>query len=136
MVRNAHRVLVLIAALGLAGCGTAPPSPPAPSAVSSGPVSSAPGSSAPAAPDESPSEIIEEEDVEPSAAPGEISQQAQAYLDESQGVELGALEQKGERRPALDQLPEDPSRVLTALRGYPWLSPQAKALYDKAVAAA
>ena len=36
--------------------------------------------------------MYEEEDVEPTAEAGDLPQQAQAYLDEALGTELGALE--------------------------------------------
>ena len=54
---------------------------------------------------------------------------------------MGALEQAppataAEKGATLDGLPENPSQVLAALRTYKWLSPEAKGLYDRAVAAA
>src|SRR5262245_39184275 len=120
MGRIAYLLLVLMAVL--AGCGTEPPAPaPTP------PASAGPAPSEEVTPEES---VIEEEDVEPSTAPGDLSDEAQAYLDEALGIELAAVAEKGERRPVLEQLPDDPSKVLTALRDYQWLSPQAKALYE------
>ena len=134
MGRIASRALVVMAVLGLAGCGTArqpapsPPSPPSASALPSASESDDPfGGPDPSA------QVTEEEDVEPSAAPGDLSDEAQAYLDEAVGTELGALAEAGERRPTLEKLPDDPSKVLAALKDYKWLSPEAKALYDKAV---
>jgi len=128
MGRIVCRALVLTVLLGLTGCGTEPK--PAPSAT--------PSISAPPAPEPSESEseeaIIEEEDVEPSDSPGDLSAEAQDNLDEALGIELGALAEKGERRPELERLPEDPTAVVAALKDYKWLSPQAKALYDKAAA--
>ncbi|GLY98513.1 hypothetical protein [Actinoplanes sp. NBRC 103695] len=132
MGRIVYRTLVVIAASVLAGCGSdkAPtplPPPPAPIFPSTSESDDPFGGPDPSA------QVTEEEDVEPSADPGDLSDQAQAYLDEAVGTELGALAEAGERRPALEKLPDDPSKVLAALKDYTWLSPQAKALYEKAV---
>jgi hypothetical protein len=132
MGRIAYRALVVIAVSVLAGCGaekapTPLPPPPAPIFPSVSESDDPFGGPDPSA------QVTEEEDVEPSAAPGDLSDQAQAYLDEAVGTELGALAEAGERRPALETLPDDPSKVLAALKDYTWLSPQAKTLYEKAV---
>jgi hypothetical protein len=139
------RVLLVVPLLALGGCGSddkserpAPPAAassatPGPSA-SAGPSASSSVSTGPA-PDES---VYVEQDDDPTAAPGDLSDKGQAYLDEAIGTELAALEASGDkgkqRRQALEKLPEDPSKVLVALRTYSWWSPEAKTLYDKAVA--
>jgi hypothetical protein len=143
MGRIDPRALVLISLLALGGCGDddpapvtpAPPSSVAPpSAPASAPASAGAGSAEPS-PDES---VYVEEDPDPTEPPGQLSQQGQSYLDEALGLELGALEGAGDqakqRRAILDKLPEDPDKVLIALQGYPWWSPEAKTLYDKALA--
>ena len=139
------RVLVLIPVLAAAGCGSdpkpaaAPPSPPAVLSSSAPPAAPSAGAS-PAkttgpAPDES---VYVEEDDDPTAAPGDLSDQGQAYLDQAIGVELEALQASGakgkDRLRKLEKLPEDPSKVVATLRTYSWWSPEAKSLYDKAVA--
>lgn len=137
MGRIVYRALVVVAMLGLAGCGTdktpAPPAPPS-SVLPPSVLPSSTESDDPFGGPDPTTQVTEEEDVEPSAAPGDLSDEAQAYLDEAVGIELGALAEAGERRPTLETLPEDPSKVLAALKDYTWLSPQAKALYAKAVA--
>jgi hypothetical protein len=144
MGRFDTRALLLIPLLALTGCGDDPepsaPPPVAPSSAAPAP-SAAPSAyvtpSGPSAPDPDESVYVEEDD-DPTAAPGDLSDQAQAYLDEAIGIELGALEASGDkgkaRRQVLEKLPDDPSKVLAALRTYSWWSPEAKTLYDKAVA--
>ncbi|MFG1607656.1 hypothetical protein [Actinoplanes sp. NPDC049265] len=125
MVRVACLVAVVLV---LAGCGTERKETPAPSV----PASVAPASEAPEPPDN------DGPDTEPPAsAPGDLSDQGQAYLDEAIGTELGALEaappdQAAAHRKTLDNLPGEPDKVLAALSGYQWLSPEAEALYRKA----
>jgi hypothetical protein len=137
------RVFLVIPLLALGGCGSddkseRPAPPAAASSATPAPSASAAAStsvSTPPAPDES---VYVDEDDDTTAAPGDLSDQGQAYLDEAIGTELAALEASGDkgkqRREALEKLPEDPSKVLAALRTYSWWSPEAKTLYDKAVA--
>jgi hypothetical protein len=137
MLRIDPRVLVLAPVIMLAGaCSGDTESPaPAPAAPSS------PASASPPAPAPEPSDsVYVEEDEEPSTAPGDLSDEAQAHLDEALGIELGALAEApaaaaADRRKVLDALPDSPSAVLTALDDYPWFSPEAKAAYERAVAA-
>jgi hypothetical protein len=129
--------------LVLAGCGggddkPAPP-PAAPPASVAAPAPSA-SDDDPYATDEPSTQVTEEQDNDPSDDPGDLSDQGQAYLDEAVGTELGALEsapasKAGARRKTLENLPEEPDKVLAALRDYEWLSPEAKALYQKALKA-
>lgn len=137
MPRIDPRVLVLAPVIMVTGaCSGDTESPaPAPAAPSSAAAASPPAS----VPDPSDSVFVEE-DVEPSAAPGDLSDEAQSHLDEALGIELGALEEApaevaDAKRNVLDALPDNPSAVLAALKNYPWYSPEAKAAYDRAVAA-
>jgi hypothetical protein len=135
------RVLVLLPLLLITGgCGDdgVPPAP----AVSA--PSAAPSVAVPFDVPDPDYSVYEEEpetpDPEPTTATGDLSDQAQAYLDEALGTELGALdgapaETATPRREVLDRLPEDPRQVLGALKNYVWYSPEARALYDKAVKA-
>jgi hypothetical protein len=142
MRRLDPRILVLAPLLVLTGaCGDDPepcaPAPVTPSATA--PASAVPASPSAAVPQPSDSVYVEEED-EPTAAPGDLSEEAQSYLDQALGMELGALEQAPAetataRRKLLDKLPENPTKVLAALKNYPWYSPEARALYDRATAA-
>ena len=138
------RLLVLVPLLAVAGCGDEETPPPAP--APSGPFTTPPSLPAPSpspsdddpfgGPDPS-KPVVEEEDAAPTVTPGDLSDEAQAYLDEALGKELVALEGKGaagRQREKLDQLPEDPAGVLSALKDYQWTSPEAKKLYEKAVA--
>jgi hypothetical protein len=129
------RALVLVPVLlAAAACGDdeTPPVAPPPSPV----ISATPPSAEP-----SPSEsVYVEEDVDPTAAPGDLSDAAQGYLDEALAAELGALESAppataATRRATLEKLPDNPTQVLAALKTYEWISPDAKVLYGKAVAA-
>lgn len=146
MARFDPRILALVPVLLVAtACGddpepVAPASPPvtAPAAPSSAP--SDPGADLPVIPEGS-ATLYEEEDVDPTDAPGDLSGEVQSYLDEALGTELGALagasaEVADGRRAILDKLPDNPAQVLTALKSYSWYSPEAKTAYDKAVAAA
>jgi hypothetical protein len=143
MARRDPRVLVLVPLLLIAGgCGDDEPVRPAPVPATSAP-SVAPSAAAPSdVPDPDDSVYVEEpEDPEPTAAAGDLSDEAQAQLDEAIGTELGALEgapaeTAAPRRKVLDALPDDPRQVLGALKNYVWYSPEARALYDKAVKAA
>jgi hypothetical protein len=136
------RLLVLVPLLALPGCGDDKPTPtppPAPTALPPslpGPAPS-PSDDDPFAETDPSKPVVEEEDEEPTVAPGELSDEASAYLDEALGKELTTLEGKGaagRQREKLDQLPDDPAQVLNELRDYKWTSPEAKRLYDKAVA--
>lgn len=134
------RMLLAVAAvLVLAGCGGSDkPPPPAPLPPTSAPASIEPSDDDPFATTEPSAQVTEEEDPEPSAAPGDLSDEAQAMLDEAVGTELGALEaappaEAAKRRANLEKLPEEPAKVVAALRDYEWYSPQAKALYQKAI---
>jgi hypothetical protein len=125
------RVACLLAVvLVLAGCGTDRKETPAPSV----PVTATPSVETP--PSDAP--VTDPPDSgAPESAPGDLSDQAQAYLDEAIGTELGALEAAppatvGDRRKTLDNLPEKPDQVVAALKDYQWLSPEAAALYRKA----
>lgn len=150
MLRFDPRPLVLVPLLLVLGaCGDdpaqAPPSaaPPASTAPASEPAGDP---SAGGEPDPSDSVYVEEdppESDEPDPAPqaGDLPDQAQSYLDEAIGLELGALEgaPKGtgdQRREVLNRLPDNPAQVLAALNNYPWFSPEARALYERATAAA
>ena len=134
MARIDLRALVLIPVLlAAAACGddeTPPVAPPSP-VISATPPSAEP----------SPSEsVYVEEDVDPTAAPGDLSEAAQGYLDEALATELDALESAppataATRRATLEKLPDNPTQVLAALKNYQWISPDAKVLYEKAVAA-
>ena len=135
MPRIDLRALVLIPVLlAAAACGddeTPPVAPPL------SPVMSATPPSAEPRPSES---VYVEEDVDPTAAPGDLSDAAQGYLDEALAAELGALESTppataATRRATLEKLPDKPTQVLAALKTYKWISPEAKMLYEKAVAA-
>jgi hypothetical protein len=144
MARIDPRALVLVPMLMLVGaCGDDPDPKPAP-AVSPSVVASLPGASASPAdvPDPSDSVYVEDESEVPDPEPeaGDLSDEAQANLDEAIGMELGALEGAPKdvadrRRAVLGRLPDNPSQVLAALKNYEWFSPEAKALYAQAVAA-
>jgi hypothetical protein len=136
-------VVPLLLVLGACGDDPAPAPPPATSAPAVAPSSApAPGEE----PDPSDSVYVEEEpsapeEPEPSAQAGDLPGEAQSYLDEALGVELGALEGAPQetadaKRAVLDKLPDNPAQVLAALKNYPWHSPEARALYDRATAAA
>ena len=138
MPRLDPRVLVLLPALMILGAcgGDRKPGPP----VASSPV--AVPSASVTVPEPEPSDsVYEEEEPEPQEpGPGTLSDEAQSYLDEALGIELGALETApqgtaDQKRKVLDRLPEDPAQVLAALDDYQWFSPEAKALYDRAAAA-
>ena len=134
------RVLILLPLLPLlSACGddaeTPTPTPPA----SAAPASVVPLPE-PSDPDPVESSEYVEEDEEPSAQPGDLSDEAQALLDQALGEELTALAtapaaEAKKRQPTLDKLPESPTEALTALKGYQWFSVEAKKLYDQAVAA-
>ena len=84
--------------------------------------------------------VYVEEEPDPTTVPGDLSDEAQSYLDQALGIELGALESAPEataaqHRETLDRLPDNPSQVLVALRNYEWLSPEAEALYERAATA-
>jgi hypothetical protein len=95
------RVFLVIPLLALGGCGSddkseRPAPPAAASSATPAPSASAAAStsvSTPPAPDES---VYVEEDDDPTAAPGDLSDQGQAYLDEAIGTELAALEASGD----------------------------------------
>ncbi len=148
MARIDPRALVLVPLLMIVGaCGDDPEPSPEPVA----PPSSAAASVAPSAPiggfsDDVPapddSIYVEEEPEEPEPTPeaGDLPDEAQSYLDEALGLELGALEgapkeAADDRRKVLERLPDNPSQVLAALKNYPWYSPEARALYDRAATA-
>jgi len=142
MGRTDLRVLVLLLVLLIAGgCGDdeTPPTP-AVSAPSAAPSVTVPSQ----VPDPDDSVYVEEPetpDPDPTTAAGDLSDQAQALLDEALGTELGALEgapaeTAAPRKKVLNALPEDPRQVLAALKNYVWYSPEARALYDQAVTAA
>ena len=142
MPRFDPRVLTLVPVIMLsAACGD-DPDPVAPPPLP--PSASLPASVPSAAPSQTPEpddSVYVEEDEEPTDAPGDLSGDVQGFLDEALATELGALEgapaeAADSRRALLDKLPENPSQVLTALKSYPWYSPEAKTAYDKAVAAA
>lgn len=153
MLRFDPRPLVLVPLLLVLGaCGddpqpapssAAPPPSAAPSAPASGPATDP---SAGEEPDPSDSVYVEEdppesEEPEPAPQAGDLPDEAQSYLDEALGVELGALEAApkatgDQRREVLNRLPDNPAQVLAALKNYPWFSPEARALYDRAAAAA
>jgi len=131
MRRLDPRILVLAPLLVLTGaCGDDPePSAPAPvTSSATAPASAVPVSPAAAVPEPSDSVYVEEDD-EPTAAPGDLSDEAQSYLDQA------PAETAGPRRKLLDKLPDNPTKVLAALKNYPWYSPEARALYDRATAA-
>lgn len=145
MRRFDPRVLLVLPLLAVGGCGGDEPEPLAPSAPAPLPTSAAPlvtpsatpsdddpfGTAEPSAP------VTEEQDAEPTTEPEEISDEASAYLDEALARELTVLEGKGaagKQRETLDKLPDSPAKVLSALKEYRWTSPEAKKLYDKAVA--
>jgi hypothetical protein len=141
MPRIDRRTLVLVPVLLVAAaCGddeTPPVVPPPSAAVSASSVPSGPAE--PTAPNPSESVYVEE-DPDPTAEAGDLSDEAQAYLDEALGIELGALESAAPataaaRRKTLETLPANPSQVLAALKKYEWVSPEAKARYAQAVAA-
>lgn len=144
MARFDPRALVLVPLLMIVGaCGDDPEPAPPPVAP---PPSAAPSAAAsdPAAEEPEPSDsvYVEEEPEEPDPAPeaGDLPGEAQGYLDDALGVELGALEgapkaTADQRRAVLDRLPDNPSQVLAALKDYQWYSPEARELYDQAVAA-
>jgi hypothetical protein len=145
MARIDPRALVLVPMLMIAGaCGDDPRPAPSPAAPPSAVVAPSAVPSGPAGeePDPSDSVYVEEEPEapDPTPEPGDLSDEAQSYLDEALGIELGALEAAPEatadrRREVLSRLPDNPSQVLAALKTYEWLSPEARALYDRAVAA-
>jgi hypothetical protein len=140
MARFDPRMLALVPMIMLASaCGSDEPSAPAP--LPSSPAVSAPVSAPPSAatpePDDS---VFVEEEPDPTAVPGDLSDEAQSYLDQALGIELGALASApkataAQHREILDRLPDNPSQVMAALRNYEWLSPEAKALYERAVTA-
>ena len=151
MLRFDPRPLVLVPLLlVLSACGddpepARPPAAPPPSAAPSAPASApAADPSAGEEPDPSDSVYVEEdpaesEEPEPAPQAGDLPDAAQSYLDEALGVELGALEGApqatgDQRREVLNRLPDNPAQVLAALKNYPWYSPEARALYDRAVA--
>jgi hypothetical protein len=146
MPRIDLRTLVLVPVLLVAAaCGddeTPPVVPPPSAAVSASSVPSGPAGPSeaePTAPDPSESVYVEE-DPDPTAEAGDLSDKAQAYLDEALGIELGALESAAPataaaRRKTLETLPDNPSQVLAALKTYQWISPEAKARYAQAVKA-
>ena len=144
MARFDPRALVLVPLLMILGaCGDDPEPAPAPVAPPSSAASAAPSEPAPGEePDPSDPVYVEEEpeEPEPTPEPGDLPDEAQSYLDQALGMELGALEQApaetaAARRKLLDKLPENPTKVLAALKNYPWYSPEARALYDRATAA-
>ncbi len=144
MARFDPRALVLVPLLLVVGaCGDDPAPAPPPTTP---PPSAAPSAAAsdPAADEPEPSDSIyvEEEPEEPDPAPeaGDLPAEAQGYLDDALGVELGALEgapkaAADQRRAVLDRLPDNPRQVLAALQDYRWYSPEARELYGQAVAA-
>ena len=133
-LRSLVLVPVLLAAAACAHDEAPKIAPPPSPAVTLSP-------SAEPSPSPEPSEsVYEEEDVEPTAEAGDLPQQAQAYLDEALGTELAALEAAAPataaaKRKTLEKLPATPTQVLSALKTYEWVSPEAKALYARAVAA-
>jgi hypothetical protein len=143
-------LLVVPLLMSVAACGDDDPKPadppPAPvvsSAVPSELPSAPPVSkptSKPASKPKPTDSVYVEEDEDPTPEAGDLPDEAQANLDEALGIELGALEgapkaTAGPRRAKLDKLPESPTRVLAALRDYPWYSPEARQAYDRAVKA-
>jgi len=138
MPRFDPRMLALVPMIMLVSACGGDPEPSAPAPVPSSPAvstpASAPASAVTPEPDDS---VYVEEEPDPTAVPGDLSDEAQSYLDQALGIELGALESApkataAQHREILDRLPDNPSQVLAALQNYEWLSPEAKALYDRA----
>lgn len=132
MSRFDPRALVLVPVITLVTACAGGPEPPAPVSPSSATASAA-------VPEPSDSVFVEE-DPDPTTAPGDLSDEAQSYLDRALGIELEALQQAPtataeQKRKILDGLPDNPSQVLDALKNYDWQSPEAEALYDQAVEA-
>jgi hypothetical protein len=142
MPRFDLRPLILVPLLlTAAACGddAEPVAPPAPTPSVSPAAPSALPSPAASVPEPSDSVYVEE-DEEPTPEQGELPGEAQSYLDEALGIELGSLEgappaTASKKRATLDKLPDNPRQVLTALRDYEWFSPEAKQAYDRAVEA-
>lgn len=149
MRRIDPRAFLVVALLLVAG-GCSDDEPPAPVPATSpavpSPSAAVPSAAVPSAAVSSPApaEPADPPDEDPTAGvpdePDDVSAQAQSYLDEALGLELGALEgasaeQAGPRRKVLDRLPENPAQVIAALKNYVWFSPEARAAYDKAVKA-
>jgi hypothetical protein len=136
------RVLVLVPVLlTVAACGADEPADPAPatSSAAASPVAP-PSATDPSELPEPSGSVYEEEEPDPTAAPGDLPDEAQSYLDQALGIELSELQSApaataAQKREVLDRLPDNPTQVLAALKNYQWLSAEAKDLYDQAVAA-
>ena len=91
MPRIDPRMLALVPMIMLASACGSDPEPSAPAPMPSSPAASAPASAATPDPEDS---VYVEEEPDPTTVPGDLSDEAQSYLDQALGIELGALESR------------------------------------------
>jgi hypothetical protein len=140
MTRTSRSALALAVLMAVAGCGHDDAETPGPPPISAAPPSAVP-SQAPSTPVDDGESAYVEEEPDPTPAAGDLPDEAQSFLDQALQTELEVLSTAGtaaaeKKLGQLNELPEDPHKVLSKLATYTWQSAEAKKLYEQAVSAA
>ena len=140
MTRTSRSALVLALLMAVAACGHDDTPAPALPPISFAPPAVVP-SVAPSTPVDTGESAYVEEEPDPTPAKGDLPDEAQSFLDQALQTELEVLSTAGtaaaeKKLGQLNELPEDPRKVLSKLATYTWQSTEAKKLYQQAVSAA